>query len=104
MSGRRVLRKLLAGLSRDWREAASTLGVQVFAIATLPLGATFAFDSEMGIVWATVTDDDCDWAAWAGIAGIVAARSDLQVDLSDLCAVAGHMLSASGLYLVSNSA
>jgi hypothetical protein len=80
------------------------LGVQVFSIATLPLGATFAFDAHLGIAWATVGEHGCDWSAWAGIAGIVAARSELSVDLADLCAVAGEMMVSSGLYLVCNSA
>lgn len=104
-SGRRLrLRRLLEGLSRDWREAARANGIVVYAIAMLPVGAAFAFDCATAAVWAPMSDHGCDWAAWAGIAGILAERNAMKIGLSDLCAIATERQCASGLFLVSNSA
>jgi hypothetical protein len=98
------LRSLVGGLPRDWREAARVVGVQVYSIAALPIGAAFAFDARSGIVWATVEEEGCGWSAWAGIVGILAARNALEIGISDLCAIAAEQQCASGLFLVSNSA
>jgi len=103
-SARRVLRGILAGLSRDWREAARSLGLEIYAVAALPVGAAFAFDLQAGTIWAPLGDEGYGWAAWAGITAIVAARNSIEVGVSDICALANERLCASGLFVVSNSA
>lgn len=104
--GRRVqLRGLLSGFPKDWKEAAEIAGLEVFAVACLPVGAAFAADSETGIIWAPLDDEgDYGWAAWAGIATITAARHALEIDLSDICTVVSERLGASGLFAASSSA
>ena len=99
------LRRMLGGLPRDWRGAADSTGLTIYSIAWLPVDAAFAFDAISGTIWATYGDDgDCSWAAWAGIIGVLAQREEIELQLSDLCALASEMICASGLFLVSNSA
>lgn len=98
------LRELLSVLPADARRAATDLGVEIRSIAMLPFKAAFAFDAKEGIVWVTPGEEGSAWGAWAGIAGIVAARHALEICLSELCAVASERQCALPLYLASDSA
>jgi len=94
----------MRAFSKDWKDAARSLGVQVIVVAALPVGAAFAVDGPGGTVWAPEGESGCAWAAWAGLTTIVAKRNDLTVELDDVCALATEMQCASGLFVVSDSA